>query len=237
MSAAKQIPEQELPSVHIGHNNPPAFEAHSMNIEDLFQLVSDSTSGGKVETDEQDAALDALLDDFRKARKAADAERAAEKKPHDDAGKAVQTKWKPLLDRCDAATNEIKALLTPYRTEKQRAKDDAARKARQEAEERQQAAQAKLQQSDNLEARFEAEQELKAAKGLTAVANRIDREATGLRTVWTHSIVSRADLLRHVKERYPEDLADMLNEWARKKVAAGARSIPGVEITESKRAA
>lgn len=164
-----------------GHNNPPPLEAWSMHIESLFEVANGITD---VTNDEQETALDELLDEFRKARKEADGERTAEKKPHDDAAKAVQAKWKPLLDRCDLATGEIKARLTPYRTAKQRAKDEAARKAREEAEARQKAAQDALR-SDDLEARYQGEIELKAATKLATSANRIEREATGLRTYWT----------------------------------------------------
>ena len=100
----------------IGHNQPPPVDAMGLHVEDLFQLVSDTLAGvDAVKNDEQDAALDGLLDEFRKARKDADEHRAAEKRPHDEAAKAVQAKWKPLLDRCDMATAEIKAKLTPYR--------------------------------------------------------------------------------------------------------------------------
>lgn len=220
-----------------GHNNPPAFDAHSLHIEDLFALISDTTAGAAVDTDEKEAALDDLLDEVRKAKKAADTERAAEKKPHDDAAKAVQTKWKPLIDRCDMAADAIKKLLTPYRDAKAKAKEAAAIKAREEAAEKLAQAQAKLADPEDLEAKFEAETQFAAAKKLTAVANKIDRSATGLRTYWTHRIVNRRDLLKHVMERYPEDLADMLNEFVRTKVAAGARDMPGVEITADRRAA
>lgn len=221
----------------VGHNNPPAFDAHSLHIEDLFTLISDTTAGAAVDTDEKEAALDALLDDVRKAKKAADAERAAEKKPHDDAAKAVQAKWKPLIDRCDMAAETIRKLLTPYRDARQKAKDETARKAREEAAAKEATAREALRAPDDLEARFEAEQQLAAAKKLTAVANKIDRSATGLRTYWTHQIVNRRELLKHVMERYPEDLADMLNEFVRSKVASGTRDMPGVEITADRRAA
>lgn len=224
-------------SSEAGHNNPPADAAFGLHIDERFSLLSDTLAGGDVKTDEQDAAIDALLDDFRKASKDADKERAAEKKPHDDAAKAVQAKWKPIIEKADRGATACKEALTPYRTAKQRAKDEAARAARAEAEAREKAAQDALRQSDDLETRFTAEQELQAAKKLTAVANKIDRSATGLRPIWTHRIINRRELLMHVLERYPEDLADMLNELVRQKVAGGARSIPGVEITEEKRAA
>jgi len=221
----------------IGHNAPPAFEAHSLHIEDLFELISGTTAGGQVETDDQEKALDDLLDEIRKARKAADADRAAEKKPHDDAASAVQAKWKPLLARCDMAVSEIRRLLTPYRDARQRAREEEAAKAREEAAQRQREAQEALRKSDDLEARFEAEQQLAAAKKLSAVANKIDRTATGLRTHWTHRVVNRSELLRYVKQRYPEDLADMLNEFVRRKVIEGVREMPGVEIVSDRRAA
>lgn len=216
-----------------GHNQPPAFEAYSLHIEDLFTMAN---GAGAVEDERAEQALDDLLDDLRAAKKAADTERAAEKKPHDDAAKAVQAKWKPLLDRCDMATLRIKGLLTPFREARQREREEDAQRARDEAEARQRAAQAALQ-SDDLDEKFAAEQNLATAKKLAAVANRIDRSASGLRTRWAHRIVNRRDLLKHVMERHPEDLADMLNEFVRSKVATGTREMPGVEITPERRAA
>ena len=223
----------------IGHNAPPPFEAWSLHIEDLFKLVSDTTAGGTVQNDEQEAALDALLDDFRKARKAADTERAAEKKPHDDAAKAVQVRWKPLLDKCDMAAEEIKRLLTPYRTAKQRAKDEAARKAREEAEAKRLEAEAALRQSDDLEARFEAEETLKQAQKLAAVANRIDRTATGLRTHWEAEITDRKAALLHYLKEQPEAFVTFIQELADRDARneATRRDIPGVIFHERKKAA
>jgi hypothetical protein len=221
----------------IGHNAPPADVAFSLEVDDLFSLLSDTLAGGEVTSDEQDAAIDAILDDFRKAATDADKKREVEKKPHLEAGREVDAKWKPIVDKAKRGAAACKEALTPYRIAKQAAKDEAARKARAEAEERARAAQATLKQSDDLETKFAAEQELEAAHKLAAVANKIDRSATGLRTTWTHRVINRRELLLHVVERYPEDLADMLNEFVRRQVASGLRTMPGVEILEQKRAA
>lgn len=218
-------------------NQPPAYEAFSLHIEELFALVSDTTAGAAVENDEQDAALDALLDDLREAKKDADAERAAEKRPHDEAGKAVQAKWKPLLDRCDMGVAEIKNLLTPYRNAKQRAKDEADQRAREEAASKEQVAREALQQSDDLEARFAAEEQLKQATKLKAVANKIDRAPTGLRTSYRAEITDYAALLRHYKDRRPDDLKAWLADQANRDVRAGERVIPGVNVIEERNAA
>lgn len=220
-----------------GHNNPPADAAWGLHVDELFSLLSDTLAGGAVDSEEKEAAIDALMNDFRKAEKDADKERKAEKEPHLEAGRAVDAKWKPITDKANRGADACKDALTPYRVEIQRAKDEAARRAREEAESKEKAAQEALRQSDDLEARYQAEQQIEAAKKLTAVANKIDRSASGLRTYWTHRIMNRRELLLHVMDRYPEDLADMLNEFVRRKVASGTRSMPGVEITEDKRAA
>lgn len=218
----------------IGDNNPPPFEALSLHIEDLFTLVSDSTSGGKVENDDQESALDELLDDFRKARKKADGERAAEKKPHDDAAKVVQARWKPLLDRCDAASSEIKSLLTPYRSAKQKAKDDAAAKAREDAAAKLEEARKAIQASDDLEQRFEAEEQLKLAEKQAKVANKVDRSATGLRTVWHAEITDRKAALVFLIQKWPERFEALIQDMADTE-AHGARSpIPGILYKEEK---
>jgi len=220
----------------IGHNGAPAFDAHSMHIEDMFALVSFSTTGA-VQTDEQEAALDGLLDELRAAKKAADAERSAEKKPHDDAAKAVQEKWRPLLARCDAASDAIKAALTPFRVAKQLARDEAARQARDEAEARQKAAEAALRSADDLEERFAAEATLKQADKLAKTANRIDRQATGLRTIWLSTVADPSAFLRWVKQHRADDLKGWLADLAASLVRSGSRELPGVEITEDKKAA
>lgn len=223
--------------VAIGGNAPPPFEALSLQIEDLFALVSDSTAGGQVTTDEQEAALDGLLDDFRKVRKEVDAARVEEKRPYDDAAKAVQTKWKPVLDRCDMAAAEIKRLLTPYRAARQKAKDEAAEKARQEAAQRQREAEEALRQSEDLAARFEAESELKAAAKLVAVANRIDREATGLRTHWDAEIVDRKSALKFYLNRNPEVFIEAMQRLADTDARGARPAVPGVVYHERKVAA
>lgn len=218
-------------------NNPPPYEAFSLHIEELFALASSTTAGAIVENDEQDEALDDLLDQVRKAKKDADAERAAEKKPHLDASKAVDARWKPLIECCDLAMAEIKKLLTPYREAKQRAKDEAARKARAEAAGKERIAQEALRRSDDLEARFAAEEELKQARKLTAAANKIDRTATGLRTKWVTTVTDYKALLRYAMERRPDLVKDWLADLADSEVRAGVRTIPGVLITEERTAA
>lgn len=224
---------------NIGGNMPPAIDCFGIAIDELFTLLSDTLAGGEVDSDDKDAAIDGIMDDFRKAAKDADKARAAEKKPHDDAAKAVQVKWKPIIDKADRGVTACKEALTPYRTAKQRAKDEAARKAREEAEAAQRAAQEALRQSEDLEAKFAAEQQLEQAQKLAAVANRIDRAPTGLRTFWEAEITDRKEALRHYLGEQPEMFVNLIQELADKDARneATRRNIPGIVFHERKKAA
>ena len=208
-----------------------------MHIDDLFSLLSDTLAGGEVANDEQDAAIDGLLDEFRKAAKDADKARVDEKRPHDDAGKAVQVKWKPIVDKAERGATACKDALTPYRAAKQRVKDEAARKAREEAEVVARAAQEAFKASDDLEARFAAEQQLEEAAKLVASANKIDRAPTGLRTYWEAEVTDRGAALRHYIARQPDEFAALIQTLADRDSRGDRAPVPGVTFHERKKAA
>lgn len=223
-------------NIEIGHNNPPPLDAHSLNIEDLFALVSGSVAS-EVTTDEQEAALDALMDDVRKAKKAAEDQCEADYRPHKAAGDAVKAAWKPLLARCDAGLAALKTALTPYRAAKQKAKDEAARIAREEAAAKEEAARAALRQSDDLEAKFAAEEQLKAAAKLTAQANKIDRSATGLRTSWEAEITDRKAALLFYLKTHPDEFQSLIQNLADRDARGARPAVPGIIYHERKKAA
>lgn len=219
----------------LGHNNPPPSEAMSLHIEDLFQLVSDTTEGAEVTTDEQEAGLADLLKQVREASKDSEKMRKAEKEPHLEAGRAVDATWKPITDRCKAAADEIKVKLTPYRAAKQAAKDEAARKAREEAQAKEQAARAAIQDAESLDGRFEAEATLKEAAALKTAANKIDRAPTGLRTFKVVSVTDTRAALKWIMARDAEALDAFVTDYAERN--ARTRPMDGVTVTDEKRAA
>jgi len=221
----------------IGGNNPPADAAFALHIDDLFTMLSDTLAGGAVDNDEKDAAIDSLLDDFRKAAKDSDKERADEKRPHDDAAKAVQEKWKPIIAKADRGAAACKEALTPWRTEKQRIADDAARKAREDAEAKLKTAQELLKQPDDLAARFEAEQALEQSQKLVARANRIDRAPTGLRTSWEAEIADKGAALRFYLNDQPQEFMALIERLAATDARMTRRPVPGIIYHERKIAA
>lgn len=223
--------------IEVGGNNPPADAAMAIHVDDLFLLLSDTLAGGAVDDDAKEAAIDALMDDFRKASKDADKKRAEEKKPHDDAGKAVQEKWKPIIAKADRGVAACKEALTPYREAKLKAAQEAERKAREEAAAKERAALEALRQSDDLEARYEAEQKLEEAKKLTAVANRVAKAPTGLRTHWEAEVTDMGAALRFYLKDNPDEFAALIRELAARDARATRRPVGGVLYHERKKAA
>ncbi len=223
--------------IEVGGNNPPADAAMVIHVDDLFSLLSDTLSGGEVDDDAKEAAIDSLMDDFRKASKEADKLRADEKRPHDEAGKAVQEKWKPIIAKADRGVAACKDALTPYREAKLKAQREAEQKAREEAEAKQRAAQEALKQSDDLEAKFLAEQQLEEAAKLTKLANRVAKAPTGLRTYWEAEVTDKGAALRAYLKSHPGEFMELIQTLADRDARGARPPVPGVLYHERKKAA
>lgn len=230
----------------IGHNAPPAYEAFSIHIEDLLLEARNHLDGEAIQSQAQADAIGSLLDKIRTASKDADKARAAEKKPHDDAAKAVQAKWKPLIDKCDTATDACKKALAPYLKrveEEKRAKEEAARR---EAEEKARIAAEAVRQAplDDLTAREAAEELERAAKEAEKAANKASKDgarvaggarATTLRTYYHPELVTPSDALRHYVQTRPDDVKAFLLRLAEVDVREGKRTIPGFNVVAEER--
>lgn len=226
-----------------GNNPPPPVESHALHINDLLDEAKNFLDGEPISTQGQADAVGELLKRIREARAGADEQRAIEKKPHDDAGKAVQAVWKPLLERCDLAATTAKNALAPWRLKLEAEQKAAAEQARIAAEE----AAAKLRaahkttKADDLEGQMiqadlerEAEDAAKAAK--RAASAKVATSGTRLVSVWNTTLTDPIAALKHYKARQPEALKDWLLEQAQADVRNGARVIPGFEILETKEA-
>ena len=212
-------------------------------VDDLLLEARNWLDGEPVETEAQAEAISSLLNRLRRVSKDADEARKVEKKPHDDAAKAVQAKWKPIIDRADLAASTAKDALAPYLRkveEQQRAEAEAARA---EAERLATIAREAHAQAGNLADAEHAERLLKVATGAERHASQAEKQkahatggerAIGLRSVWTPILTDPCAALRHYRERQPEDLKSWLVQQAEKDVRAGARNIPGFDVTETR---
>jgi len=162
----------------IGGNSPPPVETHKLNIEDLLMEAQNHLDGEPITTQGQADAIGQLLDSIRKARGAADEQRKVEKRPHDDAGKAVQAIWTPLLNKCDTAAETAKKALSPWLEALAKKQRQEAAQARQEAMAAQRAAldaQRAAQASTDLAAQEKAKELTKAAERSASAANKAEK--------------------------------------------------------------
>ncbi|MBL4691725.1 MAG: hypothetical protein JKY92_00120 [Magnetovibrio sp.] len=105
----------------LNHNAPPSeFETLLDEIESAAGLVE----GLQIDNQKSADQAQNVRDRLNALSKQADSLRVAEKRPHDDAGKAVQAKWKPLVDQAKGAADSIRGLLTAY-IRKVKAEEDA----------------------------------------------------------------------------------------------------------------
>jgi len=226
--------------IAMGGNNPPVIDAFTSHLADLREEAGAWLEGKAVESADEAAGLNTLLDLARKTAKDADTARADEKKPHLDAGKAVDTKWKPVIDAANRIADCCKVALTPWNVAEQRRKEAAAALARAdaeaEAEARRQAAAEAV--SGSIEAREQADQIEASAKAAERIAKKAEKEAAGtsrLRTSYRPEVTDLSAAIKHYWAADKEAFSGLVLELADRDVRAGKRSIPGITIhTEQK---
>jgi hypothetical protein len=228
-----------------GHNMPPPFEAFSMELDEVFATATDFLDGAAIETQGQAEAIGIILANAKRIKRDADKARTDEKAPHLEAGKAVDAKWKPLAERCDAIVATAGKPLTAYLAKVEAEQREQARIAREEAARAEQAAiEAQRAAGDSLAAVEAAQALQRDAEEAAKLAAKADKakahvagegRAIGLRTSWAGTVTDRRALLEHIMRTDPETLTDWLAEYARKAVARGVRAMPGVLIEQERK--
>jgi hypothetical protein len=225
-------------------NQPPAYDAFSMALDDAYATAQDFLDGKPIENQGEADAVGRIVSEVKRIKRDADAARAEEKAPHLQAGRAVDAKWKPIEDRADTILKAAQAPLTAYlkalaaeQAEQERiARIEADRKA-QEAIAAQREAEGSIEAVERAKAlQSEADAAQKAAnragKAKSHVAG-MDR-AIGLRSSKVATVTDHRVLLEHVMRHDPEPLKGWLDEYARK---ALPMQLPGVEVTTERRVA
>lgn len=246
MKAAKQEVAQ------IGHNNPPEptpIEAARETISLLNLEGSNWFDGQPIENELQAACVAKLLDDARKASKQFDSERKAENKPNEDAVKAVNAAWKPVIADAERIVECAKKAQTPWLIKLDEEKRAREEEARREADAKVTEAHRLAMENDGslaaAKARDDAIEEAKKAEVFAGRAARdkanakvegMDR-AIGLRTTFRAQVEDRRALLNHIAQKAPDDLTAFVEEWAERAVRKGARDLPGVLVIEERKAA
>jgi hypothetical protein len=238
------------PRIFEGANNPPApdpFGAIKADCDDLYAEAAPWLTGAPITTDEQAEEVDDLLRRARQAYEAAESQRLTEVAPLDEAKKAIQAKFHPLIGDTKAGKGSMirlqeacKALLTPWRAKKAAAAAAAAEAARQEAQKQAAAAaQAARDASGDLEAAEAAEALLREAAQAQREAGRATKAATtgtGLRTTYVAVMTDRKAAVLHYMNRFQDDFLALTQRLADTDVRNGLRTIPGFDVKPEQRA-
>lgn len=234
-----------------GHNNPPAFDpevlsALSAKTEEFLEVTQKWLELDKIETEEHAGQVTDQIDGLRGLFKKVDTARKDAKRPHDEAGKAVQAAFSPVLEKLKRAADALKPKLAAFAAAKAAREAEEQRKAQEEADRKAaeaEAARKAAEESGNIGAQVDAEEAAKAAEAAQKDAARPTKSnvksATGagrtmsLREVKEVEVTNINVLFMHYKER--EEVAELLKRLATADVRAKdydpEKPIPGVKVT------
>ncbi len=220
------------------HNNPPktVFET----IDGLCLEAMHWLDGKPIETDEQAAGLGKLMDMLAAARKECEAERKEKVAPIDEAKKAIQAVYVPVLKKADDALGVAQTVRNRYLKAKQAVLDEQVRIAREEAAEALRIAQEAMRERTGSLADAQAAEALAEMARSAEINARIAAKATpakigGRKTVskaWTATLVNLLDALRHYYQTRPADLSEYVTGLANTDVRHTGKYIPGFTTTE-----
>lgn len=218
-------------------------DAHKAAIDDLLDEAKNWLDGSLISTEAEAAGVEQLLELAREAEKAADASRVEEKRPHDEAGKAVQARYKPLLDTTALIISTCRKALTPWREQQAELKRIEAERAQRLADDHAKKAAAALEAAgSDIGARRIAADAVDDAKKLVRGANKQASTAdkgVGLRTTWRAELGDLKQVIGHYYRTHPGALADVCQTLAdadARNPDARAKGVPGVTFREIKAA-
>lgn len=241
------------PRVFVGANNPPAFDAIKVHVDDLMVEAKNFCDGEAIESQAQADLVARLIDDFRAAMKAADEARKEEARPFDEGKAAVQDKYAVLIadtrtqrGAIPRALDALKATLTPWLQKLERERQEAARKAQEEAAEKARIAAEAMRAANptNLSDQEAASAALTDAEAAQKAAAAIAKDkshakggarAIGLRKAYRPVLTDRKAALIHYAATRPDDLVAFLCRLAETDVREGKRTIPGFDVIEEAR--
>ena len=239
---------QTVERATIGHNQPPEptpFELIQNGVNDLYDEAKLWLDGEPITTEKQASSLAVLGDNIKEIAKEAEALRVAERKPHLEANKAIQAIYLPLLDKAEKALAVLDEALKPFMVAKQQAQDEAAKKAREEADQKQREAEEAIRAApvDNLAEREAAEALIADAKKSEKEASRAAKarpnvkgegRARTLVTTYEAEVVDHTYAGRAMWKMYPDEYHQLTATLCQRTVDNGVREIPGVVVNEHK---
>lgn len=229
----------------IGGNNPPEelpdydaqLEKLSAELDAQAELGDGILIGDEIENQAQFDQAMQVSNAIKPILKSLEECRVSEKKPHDEAAKAVQAKWMPKIKQAKLVIDTIKSFTEPYLIRQEEERQALIKKKLDEANALKQAAQEAFENSNptNLEERMKAEELAEEAKISERTAKKVDRSPTGLRSHKTAIINDDFAFCKWLRNNDEKAFNAMLQAEANKRKHIG--KMDGVEIITEKKAA
>lgn len=212
----------------IGDNAPPdEIDALADQIESAKASIASYKTIGDDETLAKAQSLRARLNELSRE---ADKKREAEKRPHFEAGKVVDTKWQPLVKGAKEAADTVAKAMNAYETAKLKRRREEERKA----EEARAAAERAAREAEAAGAPPTAPEPQPApapAPGVTQIRGAYGKAAS-VRTVWIADIEDQDKVYAAFRDR-PEVQA-LIQKLAQQAIDAG-QTVPGVSAHEERK--
>jgi hypothetical protein len=238
--APAPLPPEPFDRDAIGGNHPPEDSALD-RVQQLIPACDGWTAKGALTTEDEARTLSEFLIQLRQARSAAEAERDAELKPHEDAIAIVQSRFKRPLAQVDlaieriAGSRKVAGLLADWISRKNRQLAEEAAAKAQAAEEAKRAAERAVDRSavtGTIDAELAAEQAVLEAAEAAKAARRapirgsvkgdLAKRAVSLTTYWEARIVDWPAARKHyrreerVSKAYDAAVQSCANDDARR---------------------
>lgn len=230
------------------------FEALTLNLDDLLTEARNWADGEPVATQEQADTVAALIDQINQGGKALEVERVAEKKPLDDAIKAIQDRYnvylapltnKAVKGKVPLAIEALRAAVRPFLLAKEAELEEQRRKAREEAEAkaREAAEAARAAAASDLAAKEAADAKLKEAEAAQRAAKEADKarahahgegRAQGLRSRWVAEITDLNAATKFYWRTNPDAFRQLVQKLADDDARQNRRSAEGVTFREER---
>jgi len=216
----------EPPSV--GHNNPPTDPAEILSGQ-IDAALTGVDGYAEISDDETASRAQSLRSRLLELSGLADKTREAEKKPHLEAGRAVDAKFKPLVDKAKAGADLIRKALSAHETRKDQARR-AAEAARLNAEQEAAAARAKAEAAGKPAPKPVAPPPPAPVPVQTRVAGAYGRAAS-IKTIKVCTVTDQDAAYGFLRTH--KELVDLIAKLAQRAVDAGY-SVPGTTVEEVK---
>ena len=221
-----------------------AFDELVLEIEDLFAEAANWADGSPVENQAQCDALDVLDKALLDAGKRLDALRVEEKRPLDEQVQAIQDRYNPFIQpkkgKVDLARSTLNPVRAAWKERERQRKEAEAQKAREEAEAARIEAERLIRESaGNLAARVDAEHMLNGAELAERDAKKAVKAATtglGLRKSYQVEVTDLNEAVKYYWRTNRSEFSTLIAGLAMAEVQRGARMIPGITITEIRKA-